>query len=90
MVNENDNLKSTVKQIEKDTIDVVAYLKVQDSEKDNEVGFQCMTLFEAHKNIVHKISKILKLQQELKSIRAEHQKEKDEIVSYAIAKFQTV
>jgi hypothetical protein len=37
LASENDNLRDTMKQIEKDTIDVVAFLKGQDSSKDNEV-----------------------------------------------------
>lgn len=37
LMTENEDLRDHMKQIEKDTIDVVSYLKKQDLEKDAEV-----------------------------------------------------
>jgi hypothetical protein len=42
-MNENEDLRDHMKQIEKDTIDVVSFLKKQDLEKDTDVNnFVCL------------------------------------------------
>ncbi|CAF1062623.1 unnamed protein product [Didymodactylos carnosus] len=63
LANENETLRDQMRQTEKDTIDVVTYLKKQDIDKDSEND---------------------RLEQEVKNLKMQHRKDKDELVNLII------
>ena len=71
---ENDTLREQMCQTEKDTIDVISYLKKQDLEKDTEVKLEATIL-----QLVIRLQ-IEHLEDEVETLAADHQKDKEELV----------
>ena len=79
--NENGTLRDQMRQTEKDTLDVISFLKKQDLDKDAEVNYYHHL---DTKSIVFLNKQIERLHQELKDLQVENAKETDELVCISI------